>query len=81
MTTNHTPGPWRVELHDMTTSVESQYFTICADVTNDDAGLIAAAPDLLAALENLVETHDTGEAMCAQFWNIARAAIARAKGE
>jgi hypothetical protein len=45
-----------------------------------DARLIAAAPELLAALETLLESADRGvitEGDCAQ----ARAAIATAKGE
>ena len=41
----------------------------------------AMRDELIAALENLVETHDDGEAMHAEFWNIARAALARAKGQ
>jgi hypothetical protein len=45
-----------------------------------NAHLIAAAPDLLAALETLVRVHDTGQSDfgCLE---IARAAIAKAKGE
>jgi len=81
MTTNHTPGPWELRGG----FVESKKFTICEafgeQTSEADLRLIASAPDLMVALENLVETHDAGEAMHVEFWNIARAAIARAKGE
>ena len=49
----HTKGPWRVEIHDKRTSVESDVFTICDDVSNNDADLIAAAPELLEALKKI----------------------------
>ena len=45
-----------------------------------DARLIAAAPDMLAALEWAVETADT-EQYEADWYAAARAAIAKAKGE
>lgn len=43
---NRTAGPWKVEVHDDYTNVEGKCFTVAADVSNDDAHLIAAAPDL-----------------------------------
>jgi hypothetical protein len=46
-----------------------------ANATN--ARLLAQRDELVAALENLVETHDAGEAMHVEFWNIARAALAK----
>jgi len=42
----------------------------------DDADLIAAAPELLAALEELVNTDST-----MRDWDAARDVIAKAKGE
>jgi len=48
--------------------------------TREKAKLIAAAPDLLAALEWAVETADT-EQYEADWYAAARAAIAKAKGE
>ena len=72
----HTPGPWIVKVHDDYTNVESKYYTICADVTNADAALISAAPDLLAALKALVQDdlHDSTNFCSAQ------KAIAKAEG-
>ena len=51
----HTPGPWTVEVHQDTTTVESVHQTIAMDVSNCDANLIAAAPALLAALQAVAQ--------------------------
>ena len=86
--TKHTPGPWR-------TSGTQSFYVFAGDevVTNGstqaNARLIAAAPDLLAALESLFEHC----AMVHKQWgdgdntrqadaaiNAARAAIAKATG-
>ena len=76
----HTPGPWDVEVHDDHTTVESKSFTICSDVSNDDASLIAACPDMLAALKDFVAYLGEGitpseEVLLCK----ARAAIAKAE--
>ena len=44
------------------------------------AALMAAAPDLLAALETLTREWDLGRSPLASEWSKARAAIARATG-
>ncbi len=77
----HTPGPWRVEVGDDTTSVESKYFTIASDVSNEDAALIAAAPDLLAACEAalMLVAYETGEDPDVD--NMIRNAIRKAKND
>lgn len=88
-TTQHTPGPWYLDAHD-----ERGWFLLsesgpdimaepfdCADA---DARLIAAAPDLLSALEGMLEHADMGEINdedTLEAVNAARAAIAKAKGE
>jgi hypothetical protein len=53
-----TPGPWSVEVLDDTTNIESKYQTVACDVSNCDAGLIAAAPQLLSAC------HQAFDAIC-----------------
>ena len=98
MTTNHTPGPWRIVGG---TEVRGGGTIICntADyrvpnpdleaVASPDARLIAAAPDLLAALEELIaewdathadEDHRTGYTLDTGGIRMARDAIARATG-
>jgi len=93
---NHTPGPWRYEASTKTIrACPSNYWLATMDswdgaVNNEaNARLIAAAPDLLEALEELVSRR---ESVCAERgemdrlagsdgrYNRARAAIAKAKG-
>jgi hypothetical protein len=85
----HTPGSWYEQINDNgdgqdPRKVVASHFlnpnvrvTVCDGILNiDDARLIAAAPDLLAALEALVQKNtDSPEHLAAQ------AAIAKAKGE
>ncbi len=87
MTTKHTPGPWEVFdticIGVMSTPRECDV----AHCSGHDSGrsrdeelanarLIAAAPDLLTALERILSYDDQVEGAEA-----ARAAIAKAKGE
>ena len=54
-----TKGPWTVEVGDDTTNVESKYYTICTQVSNEDAHLIAEAPMLVKACQDALEaSHD-----------------------
>lgn len=53
---NHSPGPWKM-VHNVVTDADDN--TICVvhgDRGPADAFLIAAAPELLAELQDLVET-------------------------
>ena len=86
----HTPGPWNIHYSKEIVSENGEY--ICGLPWSTNARLIAAAPDLLEALELLLEACSTGN-----FNNdgtqrgvrmperakvdAARAAIAKAKGE
>lgn len=85
----HTPGPWtikpvtadKVYPHGV---VGDDLCRLAKVVCEGDARLIAAAPELLAALERMVrasvnQPEDTPEAHTAR--REARAVIARAKGE
>ena len=87
----HTPGPWSVltEYGDETSvmGIEPNVLWGCGccgspNLGLKDAQLIAAAPDLLEALEELM-TCKQGE-LCDHYpaaYKKARAAIAKAKGE
>ena len=81
----HTPGPWKKQV-----IAGRFYYKIYTDTEHiaetdktENAQLIAAAPELLAALERVLECHrlkislDTNAGAVEQ----ARAAIAKAKGE
>ena len=88
----HTPGPWtankptrdngRAEIHAGCMLV-AQAFNWMLDAEGDeqcwaDARLIAAAPELLEALQDMVSDHASLSAATLAF---ARAAIAKATGE
>jgi hypothetical protein len=90
---SHTPGPWAYENYDGTVHVfidnEGGTPSICKLVGNDkdaNARLIAAAPEMLEALE-AIDSYwsSTGEDDWIRFFNTglqpARAAIAKARGE
>lgn len=94
-TTKHTPGPWHIARFDATTvEIRSERGLIVAEVgntsTEDDANarLIAAAPELLSALQRIADrnlTYLSGKVMGDQISYedvaAARAAIAKATGE
>lgn len=89
MTTKHTPGPWRVARKVSNCVVARGGLDIIAqcdtigeetrDTENANARLIAAAPDLLAALEFILVDQDSE--LDYETRLIVRAAIAQAKGE
>ena len=92
MKTKHTPGPWKVEdrgqLNALTVHASDGLRIALIEYSNDrkideaDAGLIAAAPDLLAALKELVSRCDGEEGIVRDGSNIqtikAHAAIKKA---
>lgn len=86
----HTPGPWKYGYERPTAQDPEEQWAIVtiagghivANVNPDsrqdaNARLIAAAPDLLAALEAVVFISDRKH----DAWDKARAAIAKAKGQ
>lgn len=93
----HTPGPWIVSgrhnrwgdnlVVPAGSDVSADGYLACVRVTGDghgpaDARLIAAAPELLAALEEILEFYLAScPGVSGQPIDDARAAIARAKGE
>lgn len=86
MTTQHTPGPWEVEIAD---SLYNTFYIVNEDRESDEldhanARLIAAAPELLAALrEVLLHSEEDSELRFSvlldkQAIDIVNAAIAKA---
>ncbi len=91
----HTPGPWRRDIRHDTANRHhvygpphpldgGNYAPICTTSNPADAELIAAAPDLLAALEEWVTAFGPVEVPNTQGADLlakSRVAIAKAKGE
>ena len=98
MNTQHTPGPWEVgaaptSVYAPVTPDSYVYIASASSRGSNDeetdqanARLIAAAPELLAALRALVKQHDRPHGFDDSGWYIeqleaARAAIAQAEGK
>ena len=91
MTTKHTPGPWAVVGGSIMVEYDGGFFDLAyvdgifpngyltVAERNANANLIAAAPDLLAALELMAYGH-RHEHECDCYKQV-RDAIAKAKGE
>ena len=97
MKTQHTPGPWAADKYGVITGGEYLCTTIAetpvvawrsagqkkqSDQAMSNSRLIAAAPDLLAALDMMLATRrnaDSDAGLMAE--DQARAAIAKARGE
>lgn len=86
----HTPGPWKIDATDDSVR-DSNEHQICDFNWTDDVGrsqanarLIASAPELLAALRNLVDAAESTSTLQREHRRaacvIARSAIARAEG-
>lgn len=83
--TTHTPGPWRLELANSGARIAADKDThICAALAGNraNARLIAAAPEMLAALKEVVRFVDSvgSEHINRVPFAAARAAIAKAEG-
>lgn len=76
---SHSPGPWRVEEMETRTAIKSGARTVAyVQIARDDyenANLIVAAPDLLAALKGVLRVADRKTVE----FDAARVAIAKAE--
>ena len=83
----HTPGPWRVNAPASVVSIDGLHvcdvngYGATDERKQADASLISAAPDLLAALEELLADKYLSDPINADRMANARAAILKAKGE
>jgi hypothetical protein len=86
---NHSKGPWKIVKFRMKREIWADEFGLTCqiplvvdsgdqDKQEANALLIAAAPEMLDALENL--ENDNGAMMPASAWKLVKAAIAKAKG-
>lgn len=89
MKSTHTPGPWKATGKEVGTDYEATHGMVASIIgmpnrweTEANARLIAAAPDLYAAVEALLALHaDDGTRDDVPEWKAARAALAKARGE
>lgn len=91
MKTNFTPGPWKVASKNYIHAVKPTGYIAFIPPDHEDcaanATLVAAAPDLYAALASMEEMFarkingEIGPNDAAQRWDNARAALAKARGE
>jgi hypothetical protein len=94
-TAKHTPGPWKAQklesdglvIRKDGWEVSTAAFDVCANIqygapirNEADARLIAAAPELLEALE-LVRMSNGWRYLCSESQQVIDAAISKAKGE
>lgn len=84
----HTPGPWEALFDEDFVDVLPVHIdskdgvpVACAYRLEADAHLIAAAPELLEVLQELLREADEGIATCPLTRSKAHAAIAKATGE
>ncbi len=83
----HTKGPWHFSesegpAHEYRAYISPINLLVPEEIKDIDAFLIAAAPELLDALENLMRETDQGTQLCAEHFSLAALrAIAKAKGE
>lgn len=81
----HTPGPWHAWNDDVWGwGVGSEDYTICEELSEADARLIASAPDLLEALRSFIDPDNAplvlSDSHSLALMDKARAAIAKATG-
>jgi hypothetical protein len=82
----HTPGPWTIQGAYIGTDdahvaqVKGEGRGVNSQRAEANSMLIAAAPDLLAALEELIAEMYEFHNQNTEGWNMARAAIAKATG-
>lgn len=87
MSAKHTPGPWNVSVDGYIESTDSIIASLCDETESSyaNASLIAAAPDLLEALDTLLLVvgltafkHEGQRKVLEEAADLARSAIAKA---
>lgn len=84
--TKHTPGPWKIQQEEKGSSIRSEDSRLLGAIAkchDQDAHLIAAAPDLLEALQLLLSDDINILTSAQKQGRVIKAlnAIAKAKGE
>ncbi len=79
----HTPRPWKIDEQYVRGRKDSDVICQWGNYTDEvDARLIAAAPDMLEALQRIMAAYETSHSAKtrADAWTQVRAAIAKAEG-
>ena len=78
-----TPGPWRIEQYPSihVRSCDGECVLAHDYITDADAHLIAAAPELYEALEELYDAIDSAVGLTPERLEKARQALRKARGE
>lgn len=79
--TKHTPGPWQAKIDECGNAAIFSGDECVADCLKRDARLVAAAPDLLEALENCEAFLLSAGFASSDVYAAVCAAIAKATGE
>lgn len=77
----HTPGPWKIEGHEIHAGDGCEFIAVFdpkTEIGRSNARLIAEAPNLLEALKDFILDHDNGLGPSV---DRLRAAIAKADGK
>lgn len=82
---SHTTGPWVVDIDGRNIIGQGNGYPVVAKVKRDeDARLIASAPEMLEALKDIISTFDSVdmgvEQIMREMRDIARTAIAKVEG-
>lgn len=84
---SHTRGPWTIEyendegdMYEDGVRIDSPEGPVAFNVIECSANVIAAAPDLLAALKDVCRFESVIEGMNPSVWPVIHAAIAKAEG-
>jgi hypothetical protein len=82
---NYTKGKWYILVEQHETSIEAESQTICTNVSNCDADLISAAPNMYEALKawDNYATKNYPENMKLKriAWDLTELALAKAEGK
>lgn len=85
MTNKHTPGPWEYEVHELSSGLSgivygAHGYAIADHLSEANASLIAAAPELLDALQSFVAAVDRAKGAPVQFYDgMSNSAITKAR--
>ena len=79
----HTPGPWKIDSEDarVISTLDGDMVAVCEYISEGDGDLISAAPEILEALESMVDMVEMNGFLRDYAMEIAREAIKKARGE